>query len=548
LRFLCSILVFLSLAVAACSGKGTTSVDASADTDSGSETGTDTGSEMDGGADANTDTETCTADAGERLGWVAKAGVDLGGAEMGYALCLSQSGSVLVTGSIGFGATFGWGNPTQTILGEHDRFVYARYSSTGTFQEVVESDGIVIGNGIAVSSDDAVCIVGDVYEEVVLGEGEPNETTLGDADCTMTLMFLAEYEPDGSLSWAKQIGDCWNRAIGSASVALSDGSVVVTGRIYSGQVVFGEGEPNETSLDTNTGTLFLAKFAADGELAWVKQPTGGGEGLSLSRYPDDTFVLTGILYGHMTLGLGEPNETILDNPNSAYRDVFLAKYDGDGRLIWARRDGGELHENAYSVTVMPDGGAAITGDYTGIAIFGAGEPNETQLPPSHGFFVARYAADGRLVWVRSAHEGTTASGFGVAAMPDGAIAVSGWFAEDVLILGEGEPNETWLSLSGVPGDDTDAFVAKWNEDGTLAWALKAGGPDTWISESFFPFTGGDIAKAVAVSPAGDALYVTGTFVGKAVFGRCEPNETVLTAYGSENYAFLDDLFLMRLTP
>jgi hypothetical protein len=61
-------------------------------------------------------------------------------------------------------------------------------------------------------------------------------------------------------------------------------------------------------------------------------------------------------------------------------------------------------------------------------------------------------------------------------------------------------------------------VAKYDREGALLWATRAGG------------AGSDTALGIATTERGDSL-VAGGFRGIATFGEGEPNETTLTSPG-----------------
>ena len=152
-----------------------------------------------------------------------------------------------------------------------------------------------------------------------------------------------------------------------------------------------------------------------------------------------------------------------------------------------------------------------------VATFGAGEDNETSLT-SAGFgdiFVAKYDPDGALLWATRAGGGGNSTGLGIDVDAEGNIHVTGWFRETA-VFGEGEDNETTLTSAG--GAPTDIFVAKYDPDGALLWAVRAGG------------TSVDRGSGIALGGAGNS-HMTGLFRETAVFGAGEDNETTLTSAG-----------------
>jgi hypothetical protein len=163
----------------------------------------------------------------------------------------------------------------------------------------------------------------------------------------------------------------------------------VTGSFVS--ATFGPGEPGETKL-TSTGLsdLFVAKYKADGALAWARR-AGGKDNVSgsgVAVLSDGSAVVAGSFMISATFGPGEPGETILTSPGSY--EIFVAKYKPDGALAWARRAGGTDADLGWGVAVLSDGSAVVTGSFSGIATFGPGEPGETKLTPP-GMFVAKFA-------------------------------------------------------------------------------------------------------------------------------------------------------------
>lgn len=97
--------------------------------------------------------------------------------------------------------------------------------------------------------------------------------------------------------------------------------------------------------------------------------------------------MSGFFEGSMTIG----SKTLT---SIGKKDFFLAKFDSDGNLIWARSDGGFQHDDiAYGVSVDEDGNAYVIGTaYAGVK-FGNSSPI---FPISNVpyFFIAKYSSMG----------------------------------------------------------------------------------------------------------------------------------------------------------
>jgi len=193
------------------------------------------------------------------------------------------------------------------------------------------------------------------------------------------------------------------------------------------------------------------------------------------------------------------------------------------RLAWAVRAGGDEHdwepgdmirEAGMSIAVLGDGSSYLVGQAAEAAVFGPGDPNEAHFPDEYvewsDGFVARYYPDGSLEWVRRVGGNGEDHVYDVVALDDGSALVTGWFRSDLIVLGEGEPNETTLISQFA---DTVGFVAEYEPDGDLVWATQI--PKTEETQVY--------AATVDVLPDGRIL-VSGTLRGTAWPG--EPFEIV----------------------
>lgn len=288
-------------------------------------------------------------------------------------------GSAWLAGYFAGSATLGPGQTGEKVLsssGPRDMLV-ARFDSTGQllFSTQAGGTGETFSHAVAAFEDGSCVITGGFGESATFGQGEPGETTLvSEADFDF---FVARYGPDGRLAWVRRAGGSpsgfqW----GNSMAALPDGSVVVAGD-FTGVATFGPGEATETELQSiGTHTVFFARFAENGDLIWARQVHGVSSAYDVVA-GEDRFILVGKFDGTATLGLGEENETALSSDGGM--DIFVARYDLDGRLAWARRAGGTGLDFAATSALMPDGSTFTTGSFETRAIFGPGEDNQTYL-------------------------------------------------------------------------------------------------------------------------------------------------------------------------
>jgi hypothetical protein len=207
----------------------------------------------------------------------------------------------------------------------------------------------------------------------------------------------------------------------------------------------------------------------------------------------------------VVFGEGQAQQTTLtETCNSPYEDGFVARYSLSGELDWVRQAAGCLSVHNRRMAGSAEGEVIAIGERLEAEARFDGGGSSTTLP-SYGLLdthVARWDASGRHQWARSIGAAMGDSAGEVAVGPSGEVYVTGWF----------DPPETWfvtelgkVVLAHTGTDDVDGYVARYEGDGSLTWAVSIGGE------------GEQLVKAVGVAPDGMVL-VAGTFSHEAVLG------------------------------
>jgi hypothetical protein len=453
------------------------------------------------------------------LNWAVRAGGS--GSDRGYALSLAGQNAFVVAGNHSGNAAFGAGGPHEALLpgyGGRDFFV-ARYGLDGTaawaadaggplddnaedvtglpdggavaagyFQGALSVNGAkqgVVSAGardallIAYSAagatewvahaggaggdeargvdayENGACVVAGRFEgSATFGLGEANETTLRASDGGD--MFLAAYDAGGALQWAVQAGGLGSDYANDVSIA-GDGSIVAAGA-FEGPITFDAGGANETTLNSAGGTdFFVARFSGAGVLQWAVRAgcsCGDDRANAVAALTDGGAVVAGAHHG--TASLGE--DVVLTSWGGF--DAFIARYDADGQAVWAAGGGSLGDDEAFDVQAWEDGGAVMTGSFTGRARFGGAWDEQVKLESKgrEDVFVARYEADGAMDRVWTAGGDMLDQGRGVAALSDGGCLVAGRF-RGAFTLGAGTAGETTLESRGA----CDVFAARYGE-------------------------------------------------------------------------------------
>ena len=175
-------------------------------------------------------------------------------------------------------------------------------------------------------------------------------------------------------------------------------------------------------------------------------------------------------------------------------DIFIAKYDSIGNLIWAKRAGGRDGDKVQSIALDNQGYLYVAGEFEDTSSW---ESIQIIAQGGNNMFVARYDTSGHVQWVRSLGTNSTSHtrGYGVTADSHSNVYVAGGTLGDTYYQG----NYLYTSAG-----DYDGTLTSFDKNGNFRWSLKMGGTDS------------DKARGV-VSDQGSNIYVTGYFSGNADF-------------------------------
>jgi len=165
---------------------------------------------------------------------------------------------------------------------------------------------------------------------------------------------VAKYERNGTLLWVRytESGLFWT---GNPIAFDSAGNAYVAGR-YKGTVQMGG---LTVTGSTNTGNIFLFKLDPAGQVAWVKG-VRAGDVESYPRLAVDSAgqaILAGTFEGHATFGTNHLASV-------GEYDLFVAKFDGNGQVLWAKQGAGPDHKSAHAVVTDADHNVWVSGNFS----------------------------------------------------------------------------------------------------------------------------------------------------------------------------------------
>ncbi len=383
--------------------------------------------------------------------WASTAGSS--GDDEATSVAADVSGNVYVTGHFSGGSlvagSFTLSNPSPG----NRQFFLIKYDRTGAVLWAKSAGGSDDDEGTSVAVDGS----GNVY---VCGSFESASINFGTAalnnnsNAGLADIFLVKYNAAGSLQWAKTYGDGLQEVANDIAVDAA-GNIAMTGNFFSLSVLFG----NYGVINSGVSDAFVAKFNTNGSALWAKR-IGGGQ--------TDNGVGVGIDGNGNVYVAGDYNSNTVSSfspalSNSGGFDIFLAKFDNSGNVLFSQRYGGSGDESPTALHVQSNGNIFLCGYFeSGSLQFGTTTISNVV---SRSMFLARMSNAGVAQWAQK-YSGTQNSIPSSLAQGGTSIYMSGSFDMTSVTFGS-----STLNKSGA----LDAFVIEHDmSNGNVLWARNTG--------------------------------------------------------------------------
>jgi len=254
---------------------------------------------------------------------------------------------------------------------------------------------------------------------------------------------------------------------GRGIAVTADGSYYITGQTKSSDF------PTQNAYDntSNGGNdAVVTKFACNNSLLWSTYLGGGGQvdiAQSIAVAADGSCYVTG-----ETTSSDFPTKNAFDNTfNGGLTDAFVTKFAANGSLLWSTYlGGGGDWDIGQSIAVASDGSCYVTGETTSSDFPIQNGYDITYNGGNFDIFLAKFAANGSLLWSTFLGGNGTEGGQGLAVASDGSCYVTG------LTRSSDFPTQNAYD-STYNGGFSDVFVTKFSTEGNLLWSTLLGGID-----------------------------------------------------------------------
>ena len=190
--------------------------------------------------------------------------------------------------------------------------------------------------------------------------------------------------------WVKQMGT------GGISNGVSSDAA---GNVYATGIVSNPGLFEDVVIPCEVSDVFLTKYDVNGTLLWAT--IGGGELLDQANDIVTDASGTSYVAGAIQTNSLHPTaqfDNITLTGHGDY-DWLLVKYDASGNVVWAKNGGSTAGDIAYGVGLDSTGNVYVTGHFSGTMTVDGVTVTSSGL---FDIFIAKYNPGGVLLWLKNA--------------------------------------------------------------------------------------------------------------------------------------------------
>lgn len=254
------------------------------------------------------------------------------------------------------------------------------------------------GGGIADewANDIATDAAGNIY---VTGFYQSDQLTLGSTTLVQTNggaidFLLVKFDPAGDVLWARSASGA-HQDEGTHVCVDVNGNVYVSGYTYSSSITFGT---TVLQKPVGEGAMFVVKYDASGNLLWARIQAMDDLGIFTPIAVDaqENVYVFGTFYRD-SLPIGS---TTLYSSDGLASDVFMVKYDVSGNIVWAHSLGAEGYESISDLGIDGSGNLYCAGSFQSDTLILGNDTLVNNA--GNNIFIAKYDNAGNVIWARDA--------------------------------------------------------------------------------------------------------------------------------------------------
>jgi len=313
----------------------------------------------------------------------------------------------------------------------------------------------------------------------------------------LAILLLAKAQAQPELVWANHMGGTSTTCYSYGVAVDNNGNVYSVGHFW-GTVDFDPGAGVYSLTSAGNDDVFVSKTNASGQLQWAFRVggTSADYGYGICTDSHGNFYITGVFYSTVDFDPGAANYPLT---SSGGWDVFVAKFNNAGNLIWAKKMGGATSDYGYAIAVDTMGNIFSSGWFGGTADFDPGTGTANLISAgSDDIFICKLDSSGNYQWAKRMGGSGADRANCIAADRTGNVYAGGYYNSTA----DFNPGGTGFLLTSV--GLTDVYACKLNSAGVFKWASGIGGLAT------------DWCYGIDTDSIGN-VFITGTFTDSADF-------------------------------
>jgi hypothetical protein len=223
---------------------------------------------------------------------------------------------------------------------------------------------------------------------------------------------------------------------------------------------------------------FIAKYNPLGDLIWVKRAGGIAEDRATNiAISDSAIFIEG--YFKDSMNFNSPSAwdigpILFSDSDNSVNNRFIARYTLNGELVWAKRYGGSMFAEGSFGFSINNNKLFVAGYFRDSINFNTPIVWLTNTlyaqDTTYDSFVCAFSQEGDFLWAKRAGGKKDDYGLGVSS-DENSVYISGFFRDSINFNTPFASGSNELVSMGLK----DAFIAKYDLNGTFLWAKRAGG-------------------------------------------------------------------------